>query len=92
MFAVFKIFSKNFREYIRMENPSYKNENIERKYLNNMGKNQFLQVNNSLLELEKDFIELKDRKFKYSEVKIKGVIEELFIKPIIVSTDEMDKF
>ena len=75
-----------------MENPSYKNENIERKYLNNMGKNQFLQVNNSLLELEKDFIELKDRKFKYSEVKIKGVIEELFIKPIIVSTDEMDKF
>ena len=92
MFAVFKIFSKNFREYIRMENPSYKNENIERKYLNNMGKNQFLQVNNSLLELEKDFIELKDRKFKQSEVKIKGEIEELFFKPIIVSTDEMDKF
>ena len=92
MFAVFKIFSKNFREYIRMENPSYKNENIERKYLNNMGKNQFLQVNNSLLELEKDFIELKDRKFKQSEVKMKGEIEELFFKPIIVSTDEMDKF
>ena len=42
-----------------MENPSYKNRNIERKYLNNMQKNQFLRVKNSLLELEKDFIELK---------------------------------
>ena len=70
-----------------MENPSYKNENIERKYLNNMQKNQFLKVSNSFLELEKDFIELKDR-----EVEIKKEIEELFFKPIIVSTDEMDKF
>ena len=42
-----------------MENSSYKNRNIERKYLNNMQKNQFLRVKNSLLELEKDFIELK---------------------------------
>ena len=43
-----------------MENPpSYKNRNIERKYLNNMQENQFLRVKNSLLELEKDFIELK---------------------------------
>ena len=40
---------------------NYKNENIERKYLKNMWKNQFLKVNNSLLKLEKDFIELKDR-------------------------------
>ena len=37
-----------------MENPSYKNKNIERKYLNNMPKNQFLKMQNSLLELEKD--------------------------------------
>ena len=44
-----------------MENLNYKNENIERKYLNNMRKSQFLKVNNSLLELEKDFIELRDR-------------------------------
>ena len=34
-----------------MENPSYINENIERKYLNNMQKNQFLKIKNNLLEL-----------------------------------------
>ena len=44
-----------------MENLNYKNKSIEKKYLNNMRKNQFLKVKNSLLELEKDFIELKDR-------------------------------
>ena len=27
-----------------MENPNYKNENIERKYLNNMQKNQFPKI------------------------------------------------
>ena len=53
-----------------MEILNYKNENIERKYLNNMGKNQFLKVKNSLLELEKYFLELKD-----IEVKIKKDIE-----------------
>ena len=53
--------SNNFSEYIWMEKPNYKNENIQRKYLNNMRKNQYLQVKNSLLELEKDLIELKDR-------------------------------
>ena len=52
-----------------------------------MQKNQFLKVKNNLLELEKDFIELKDK-----EVKIKREIEELFFKPIIVSLDDMDKF
>ena len=36
-----------------MENVNYKNENIERKYLHNMRKNQFLKVKNSLLELKK---------------------------------------
>ena len=69
-----------------MKNVNYKNENIERKYLKDMRKNQFLKVKNSLLELEKDFIELKDR-----EVKIKRQLE-LFFKPIIVSIDDMDKF
>ena len=59
-FFVFKIFSKDL-EYIRIENPSYKNENVERKYLNNMQKSQFLKIKKSLLESEKDFIELKDR-------------------------------
>ena len=58
-----------------MEILNYKNENIERKYLNNMGKNQFLKVKNSLLELEKYFIELKDRELKDIEVKIKKYIE-----------------
>ena len=32
-----------------MENPSYKNENIEKEYLNNMRKHQILKVNNRLL-------------------------------------------
>ena len=54
-----------------MENQEYKNENIERKYLKNKQKDQFLKVKNSLLELEKDFIELKDRELKDREVKIK---------------------
>ena len=39
-----------------MENSNYKRENIERKYLNNMQKNQLLKINNSFPELEKDFI------------------------------------
>ena len=52
-----EIFSKHFCEYIRMETLNSKNKNIERKYLKNMRKNQFLKVKNSLLELEKDFIE-----------------------------------
>ena len=47
-----------------MENSSYKNDNVERKYLNNMLKNQFLKIKNSLSELENDFIELKDRELK----------------------------
>ena len=75
-----------------MENLNHKNENFERKFLKIMQKNQFLKVRNSLLELEKDFIELKDIELKDREVKIKGEIEEVFFKPIMVSTDDMDKF
>ena len=56
-----------------------------------MPMNQFLKAKNSLLELEKDFEELKDRKIKDREVKIKRQLEELFFKPIIVSIDDMDK-
>ena len=60
-------FSKVSCEYIRMENLDYENENIERRYLENMRNYQLLKIKNSLLELEKDFIglmnrELKDRK------------------------------
>ena len=49
-----------------------KNENIERKYLKNMQKNQFSKVNNSVLELEKDYIEFKDIELKDREIKLKG--------------------
>ena len=75
-----------------MENPSYENENIERKYLKNMWKNQFLKVKNSALKLKKDFVELKDRELKHRKVKIKKEIWNLFSKPIIVSIDDKDKF
>ena len=57
-----------------------------------MWKNLFLKVKNSLLELEKDFIELKDRELKEREVKIKTEMEKLFFKPIIMSIDDMDTF
>ena len=54
-----------------MEKPNYKNENIEGKYLINLQKNQFCsKVKNSLLELEKDFIELKDIELKDRKAKI----------------------
>ena len=51
-----------------------------------------MKVKNSLLELEKDFIELNDRELKERRVKMKSEIEELFYKLIIVSIDDMDKF
>ena len=66
-----------------MENLSYKNE--DRKYMNNMQNNQFLKIRNSLFELERDFIELKDR-----EVKIKGETEEPSYNRSL-SIDDMDR-
>ena len=36
-----------------------------------MQKNQFVKIKNSLLILEKDFIELKDRELKNRQVKVK---------------------
>ena len=54
-----------------------------------MSKNQFLQVKNSFLELEKDFIELKNRELEDREVKIKRETEELVLKNIIVSIDDI---
>ena len=47
-----------------MENSNYKSENIETNYFDNMEENQFLTVKKSLSELEKDFIEMKDRQLK----------------------------
>ena len=35
---------------------------------------------------------MKDRKLKGRELKTKRGTEELFLKPIIVSIDDMDKF
>ena len=75
---------------IRIENSNYKKENIEINYLKNVRKNHFLKIKNSLLKLEKDFIELKDRKLKERKVKIKREMEELFFKLIFVSIDDMD--
>ena len=74
-----------------MENLDYKNENVERKYLKNIQNNQFLKVKNSLLELEKYFMELKDIELKDRQEKIKREVEELFFKLIIMSKDDMDK-
>ena len=55
---------------------NYKNENIDAIYLNNISKNQFLKVKNSLLELEKDFMGLKVEELKDKDIKIKRKIEE----------------
>ena len=54
-----------------MQNLDYKSKNIERKYLENMQNNQFLKVKNSLLELEKDFKILKDKKLRDRGKKLK---------------------
>ena len=47
-----------------------------------MWKKQFLKEENSLLELEKDFLELKCRESKGREVKITKEIEELFLNQL----------
>ena len=61
-----------------MKNSNHKNENTEKKCLKILRMKQFLKVKNSLLELEKYFVELKDIELKDRELKIKGEIEELF--------------
>ena len=57
-----------------------------------MRKNQFLKVENSLLELERDFIDQKDIELKDREIKTKREIEELCFKPIFVSIEDMNRF
>ena len=68
--------SKYFQKWKeRMDNPNYENKNIEKSYLNKAQMNQFLKIESSLLKLEKkQFIELKDRELKDSEVEIKREI------------------
>ena len=75
-----------------MENRNYKNENIKRKYLKILIKNHFLKAKKSLFKLEKDFVELEDTELKDREINIKKETEELFIKPIIVYIEDMDRF
>ena len=57
-----------------------------------MRENQFLKEKNNLLELQKDFMKLKDIELKDREVKIKREIEEILCQPIFVSIHDMDKF
>ena len=54
-----------------MEKQYYRNENIERKYLENMQNHQFSRLKSSLLELEKHFTELRDIELKDRKEKIK---------------------
>ena len=73
-----------------MENQNFKNKNIEKKRLNNMQKKTIFKGKEQ--SLRKDFIELKKTELKDREFKFKREIEELFFKPIIVFTDDTDKF
>ena len=68
------------------------NEKTEKVTQKNMQNYQFLKVKNSLLELEKAFMELKDGESKDRKEKIKRRIEEIFHKPNILSKDDMEKF
>ena len=56
---------------------------LREEYLKNTLSNQFLKVKNSLLELEKDFIELNDIELKYRETKTKRKSGKYFLKQII---------
>ena len=51
-----------------MENSNYKNENSETKYLNNMRKDQFLKVKNSL-RIRKRFYRIERQKIKRQKQK-----------------------
>ena len=55
---------KDFCEYIRMENQVIKQKYLKKILKQSVKEPIFWKVKNSLLELEKDFIELKDRGFK----------------------------
>ena len=62
-----KFFARLFGIYIKIKNAkqsNYKKKSIEVRHLNNMQKILFL-------ELEKDFIQLKERELKNRQIKIK---------------------
>ena len=68
---------------------NHKNKSIDKKYLRNKLSNIFLKVQNSLLEIEKDFIEFNDIELKDSETKIKREIGKLFFKTHNITLDDM---
>ena len=65
-----------------MKNIDYKNESFEGKCLENMWNYQQVKKvkKNSLLQLEKDLMELKDRELEDRKKESKREIEELFHK------------
>ena len=63
----------------RLGHQNDKNKNTETKHLNNIRKSRTLKVKNSLLELKKDFKELRDRELRDIEIKIrKDFLNQLF--------------
>ena len=68
---------------------NHKNKSIDKKYLRNKLSNLFLKVQNSLLEIEKDFIEFNHIELKDSEAKIKREIGKLFFKTHNITLDDM---
>ena len=75
-----------------MENQTIRTKILRGKHLKYMLNNAFLKVKYNLLELEKDFIELDEIELKDREVKIKRETKKLFLKPLIVPMNDMDRF
>ena len=65
---------------------------LKKKILKQYAKEPILKLKNSFLESEKDFIDFKDRELQDREVQTEREIEKIFLKLIIVSIDDMDKF
>ena len=63
----------------KLKHWNYNNENNDTIYLNKMQETWFLKVKNGLLELEKYFIEMKDREIKDRKLKSERKIRELFL-------------
>ena len=70
-----------------MEKQTIKMKLLREKYLQNSLRNQFLKVENSLLEFRKDFMELNDIESKNRETNIKREViilkENYFLKWIM---------
>ena len=75
-----------------MENQTIRTKILRGKHLKYMLNNAFLKVKYNLLELEKDFMELDEIELKDREIKIKRETKKLFLKPLIVPMDDMDRF